>query len=179
MRTSVRVIAATNRNLEQLIARDEFREDLYYRLSVVPIRVPPLRERREDIGPLSEYFLADFCSRNNFHTRTLEENTLNALEGYRWPGNVRELRNTVERMAILAPGDRITVDSIPVEIRQANSVDDRSGLKETRESAERLRIMEALEASNWSVAGAARSLGIGRTNLHKRMKVLGVERRSR
>ena len=179
VRTSVRVIAATNRNLEQLIARDEFREDLYYRLSVVPIRVPPLRERREDIGPLSEYFLADFCSRNNFHTRTLEEDTLNALEGYRWPGNVRELRNTVERMAILAPGDRITVDSIPVEIRQANSVDDRSGLKETRESAERLRIMEALEASNWSVAGAARSLGIGRTNLHKRMKALGVERRSR
>ena len=82
-------------------------------------------------------------------------------------------------MAILAPGDRITLDSIPVEIRQPSSAGDRSGLKETRDSAERLRIMEALETSDWSVAGAARALGIGRTNLHKRMKALGVERKSR
>ena len=83
VRTSVRVIAATNRSLEQLIGRDEFREDLYYRLSVVPIRVPPLRERREDIRPLVEYFLEDFCARNNFPARTLGDDTLAALEGYR------------------------------------------------------------------------------------------------
>ncbi len=179
VRTSVRVIAATNRNLEQLIGRDEFREDLYYRLSVVPIRVPPLRERREDIRAVAEYFLADFCMRNNFHLRTLADDALAVLEGYRWPGNVRELRNIIERMAILAPGDRIGVDSIPVEIRQSDPAGDLSGLKEIREAAERLRIMEALETSDWSVAAAARTLGIGRTNLHKRMKALGVERKSR
>ena len=177
VRTTVRVIAATNRNLEELIGRDEFREDLFYRLSVVPIRVPPLRERREDIRPLVEYFFEDFCSRNNFHLRTLENDPLAVLEGYRWPGNIRELRNIIERMAILAPGDRIGVDSIPVEVRQPNSAGDASGLKETREVAERLRIMEALESSDWSVAAAARSLGVGRTNLHKRMKALGVERK--
>ncbi len=177
VRTTVRVIAATNRNLEELIGRDEFREDLFYRLSGVPIRVPPLRERREDIRPLVEYFFEDFCSRNNFHLRTLEDDALAVLEGYRWPGNIRELRNIIERMAILAPGDRIGVDSIPVEVRQPNSAGDASGLKETREVAERLRIMEALVSSDWSVAAAARSLGVGRTNLHKRMKALGVERK--
>ena len=177
VRTSVRVIAATNRNLEELIGRDEFREDLYYRLSVVPIRVPLLRERREDIRLLVEYFLKDFCSRNNFHLRTLDDDALAALEGYRWPGNIRELRNIIERMAILAPGERIGVDSIPVEVGQPNSAGYSSGLKETRELAERLRIMEALESSDWSVAAAARSLGVGRTNLHKRMKAPGVERK--
>ncbi len=179
VRTSVRVIAATNRDLSQLIGRDEFREDLYYRLSVVPIRVPPLREHREDIRALATYFLEDFCARNNFRALTIADDAIAALEDYGWPGNIRELRNTVERMAILAPGNPIAIDSVPVEIRQPSTSGPRSGLKETRESAERFRIVEALETSDWSVAGAARALGIGRTNLHKRMKTLGVERKSR
>ena len=179
VRTSVRVIAATNRDLSLLIGRDEFREDLYYRLSVVPIRVPPLRERREDIRTLAAYFLEDFCTRNNFRALTIADDVIGALEDHGWPGNIRELRNTVERMAILAPGNPIAIDSVPVEIRQPSTSGPRSGLKETRESAERFRIVEALETSDWSVAGAARALGIGRTNLHKRMKALGVERKSR
>lgn len=179
VRTAVRVIAATNRNLEGLIERDEFREDLYYRLSVVPIRVPALRERREDIRALAEYFIEDFCARNNFRARTIADDALSVLEDYRWPGNVRELRNTIERMTILATGDPIAADSIPAEIRQSSSTGRPSGLKETRESAERLRIVEALETSDWSVAAAARALGIERTNLHKRMKALGVERKPR
>src|SRR5206468_9711250 len=97
IRASVRVVSATNRGLPALVAQTRFREDLYYRLSVVPIRVPALRERREDIRALAEYFLADFCNRTNFRARKLVDGVFRVLEGYAWPGNARELRNTVER----------------------------------------------------------------------------------
>ena len=117
IRVSVRVISATNRRLDELIADGKFRQDLFYRLSVVPIRVPALRERREDVRELAAYFLAEFCARNNFRPRSMDDDVVPFLERYDWPGNVRELRNTVERMAILSSGNRITVDSIPMEIR--------------------------------------------------------------
>ena len=105
--------------LDELIADGKFREDLFYRLSVVPIRVPALRERLQDVRDLAAYFLAEFCTRNNFRPKAIDEDVLQMLERHHWPGNVRELRNTVERMAILSPEDRITVDSIPLEIRVA------------------------------------------------------------
>src|SRR5206468_5508308 len=117
IRASVRVVSATNRDLTALVAQNRFREDLYYRLSVVPIRVPALRERREDIRSLVEYFLADFCNRNNFKPKQIDDGAIQILEEYPWPGNARELRNTVERMAILSPGDRLDVEAIPLEIR--------------------------------------------------------------
>jgi two-component system nitrogen regulation response regulator NtrX len=117
IRVTVRVISATNRRLDELIADGKFRQDLFYRLSVVPIRVPALRERREDVRDLVAYFLAEFCARNNFKPKTIDDEVLPVLERYDWPGNVRELRNAVERMAILTPGNRITVDSVPLEIR--------------------------------------------------------------
>src|SRR5665213_3224679 len=101
IRVSVRVIAATNHDLSEMVSQQKFREDLYYRLCVVPVRVPSLRERREDIGALAEYFLGEFCARNNFKPKRLAESALEAFEDYGWPGNIRELRNTVERMAIL------------------------------------------------------------------------------
>src|SRR4029453_16010512 len=117
IRVSVRVIAATNRQLDELVTLSRFRGDLYYRLSVVPIRVPALRERLQDVRELATYFLAEFCARNNFRSRVIDEEVLQILERHSWPGNVRELKNLVERMAILTPDDRITVEPIPLEIR--------------------------------------------------------------
>ncbi len=101
IRVAVRVLSATNRNLTDLAAQQKFREDLYYRLCVVPIRVPALRERPQDIAAMADYFLDDFCTRNNFHTKKIADETYEILESYSWPGNARELRNIVERMAIL------------------------------------------------------------------------------
>jgi two-component system nitrogen regulation response regulator NtrX len=176
IRVNVRVIAATNRDLAQMAAQGTFREDLYYRLSVVPIRVPALRDRVHDIPALAEYALAEFCSRNNFKAKRFDPAVLDALAGYRWPGNVRELRNTVERMAILASGDVLTMDAIPSEIRIQPESASRSVLHETRETAERERIRKALEDTDWNVSAAARILNIERTNLHKRMRSLGLER---
>src|SRR5690242_2933066 len=157
IRVSVRVISATNRDLAGMVAQERFREDLYYRLSVVPIRVPALRERPHDIKLLSEYFLDDFCARNNFKPKTLDEAVIPMLESYSWPGNARELRNVIERMAILTPGERLTRDSIPVEVRVQREAGPKSTIQEARESAEREHILRALEESNWNVSGAART----------------------
>jgi two-component system, NtrC family, nitrogen regulation response regulator NtrX len=175
VRVSVRVIAATHRRLEQMVAEGTFRHDLFYRLSVVPIRVPALRERREDVRELADYFLGDFCTRNNFRAKTLDDDALEVLERYAWPGNVRELRNAIERMAILTAGERITPASIPVEIR-APSAPAPTGLHEVRDAAERECIVEALDRTNWNVSGAARLLGVERTSLHKRIRALGLSR---
>ncbi|HYK59410.1 MAG TPA: sigma-54 dependent transcriptional regulator [Bryobacteraceae bacterium] len=176
IRVSVRVIAATNRDLWDMVTQEKFREDLYYRLCVVPVRVPSLRERRDDIRPLADYFLADFCARNNFRARAFEPQALEALEQYSWPGNIRELRNVVERMAILSRGDVLEAASVPLEIRVPKNHAARGNLRETRESAEREHILRALEEAEWNVSGAARALGMERTNLHKRIKALGIGR---
>jgi two-component system, NtrC family, nitrogen regulation response regulator NtrX len=172
-RVSVRVISATNRDLETLVAEGRFRRDLFYRLSVVPLRVPPLRERIHDLGELASYFLADHCARNNFRPKSLDDDVVNALSRYDWPGNVRELRNAIERMAILTPGDRLTVSSIPLEIRTPKG-QPASSLHAIRDAAERDRIVKALEQANGNVSSAARALGIERTHLHKRLRALGI-----
>ncbi len=176
IRVAVRVLSATNRDLVRMAAQQRFREDLYYRLCVVPIRVPPLRERSEDIGPLAEYFLDEFCARNNFRPKTIDGSVIGALEQYRWPGNARELRNAIERMAILTPGERIGPDSVPVEIRFPDHDASLSTVQETRMAAEREVILRALEETGWNVSRAARALGMERTNLHKRMRALGIDR---
>jgi two-component system, NtrC family, nitrogen regulation response regulator NtrX len=173
---SVRVVSATNRDLSGMVLQEKFREDLYYRLSVVPIRVPALRERPHDIRLLVDYFLEDFCSRNNFKRKVLDEAVVPMLESYGWPGNARELRNVVERMAILTQGERIGRDSIPVEIRVQRETGPKSTIQEARESAEREHILRALEETSWNVSGAARVLGMERTNLHKRIRALGLSR---
>jgi Response regulator containing CheY-like receiver, AAA-type ATPase, and DNA-binding domains len=173
---SVRVLSATNRDLSVLVQQEKFREDLYYRLSVVPIRVPALRERPQDLRPLAQYFLEEFCARNNFKSKTLDDAVFAVFENYAWPGNARELKNAIERMAILTQGDRLTVDSVPVEIRVPKDVGARSSVQDARESAERDHILRALEETNWNVSGAARALGMDRTNLHKRIRTLGLVR---
>ncbi|MBV9503889.1 MAG: sigma-54-dependent Fis family transcriptional regulator [Acidobacteriia bacterium] len=176
IKVNVRVISATNRDLGAMVAQEKFREDLFYRLSVVPVRVPALRERPQDIRALAEYFLEDFCARNNFRPKTLDGEVLPLLEAYNWPGNARELRNVVERMAILSPGERLTRESIPVEIRVQREAGPKSTIQEARESAEREHILRALEESKWNVSSAARALGMERTNLHKRIRALGLSR---
>mgnify|MGYP000094316042 CR=1 FL=1 len=176
IRVTVRVVSATNRDLNELVARRQFREDLYYRLSVVPLRVPPLRERPEDVRPLAEYFLDDFCARNNFKPKLFGEGVFEVLEKYHWPGNARELRNVVERMAILSPGPRLELDSVPMEVRSGGAAP-AAGLRQARDAAERQVLQRALDDNNWNVAAAARSLGMERTNLHKRIRALGLERK--
>ena len=173
-RVAVRVIAATNRHLEQLVSERHFREDLYYRLSVVPIRMPSLRERLDDLPDLVEHFLAEFCSRNNVRPKQIAPDVVPVLARYHWPGNVRELRNVVERMTILTPGDAIGVESIPLEIRSRTRA--AGALQDVRDSAERDRIRQALDQTNWNVSGAARLLGTERTSLHKRIRTLGLKR---
>jgi two-component system nitrogen regulation response regulator NtrX len=175
IRVSARIVSATNRRLDDLVAAGDFREDLYYRLSGFPIRLPALRERLADIGELVPYFLAEFCSRNNFRPRTMDRDVLDVLARHHWPGNVRELRNVVERMAIVASGDRITVDTVPAEVRMPPAARP-AGLQEVRAAAERDRIRRALEETDWNVAGAARLLGTERTALHKRIRALGISR---
>ena len=178
IRVNVRVVSATNRDLQDMVADQKFREDLYYRLCVFPIRVPCLRERPSDIRALADYFLDDFCRRNGFKPRTLSADTSDALTRYYWPGNIRELRNAVERMAILSTGsgDLIDIETVPVEIRMHRPNAATSNLREARDSAERDHILKALEETGWNVSSAARTLGMERTNLHKRIKSLGLRR---
>jgi two-component system nitrogen regulation response regulator NtrX len=176
IRISTRIISATNRRLDELVSAGKFREDLYYRLRVVPIRVPALRERLEDIAELVPYFLSEFCARNNFRPRAIDAEAIAVLERYAWPGNVRELRNVVERMAILTTDDRITLDAIPLEVRSAQTSRTVTGLQEVRDAAERDRIKQALDQTDWNVTAAARLLDTERTALHKRIRALGLKR---
>jgi DNA-binding NtrC family response regulator len=175
IRVDVRVVAATHRNLEEEVKAGKFREDLFYRLQVMPVMLPALRERRGDIPLLVNYYIDRYNREFRKRVRGVSPDGLALLEQYRWPGNVRELRNAIERMAILTPGHQITVESIPLEIRMPQSPRT-SDLHEVRDSAEREKILQALGQTNWNVAGAARLLGIERTNLHKRMRALKVSR---
>ena len=125
---------------------------------------------------LAEYFLEEFCARNNFRAKKMDDTVFPVLEAYAWPGNARELRNVVERMAILTAGERLSRESIPVEVRVLRETSAKSTIQEARESAEREHIMRALEETNWNVSGAARALGMERTNLHKRIRALGLSR---
>ena len=142
----------------------------------MPIRVPALRERRQDIAELVPYFLSEFCARNNFRPRTIDADAIALLERHAWPGNVRELRNVVERMAILTPGERITADAIPLEVRSGQAPRSTTGLQDVRDSAERERIRQALDQTDWNVSAAARLLETERTALHKRIRTLGLKR---
>jgi two-component system, NtrC family, nitrogen regulation response regulator NtrX len=122
------------------------------------------------------YFLSEFCARNNFRPRAIDAETMALLERYAWPGNVRELRNVVERMAILTIGDRITADAIPLEVRSGHAPRPATGLQEVRDNAERDRIRQALDQTDWNVTAAARLLETERTALHKRIRTLGLKR---
>ena len=187
----VRVLAATNKDLEREVNEGRFREDLYFRLNVVPIESPPLRERKSDVPLLAKGFLRDFCAENGARCKPIDDEVLQALADRPWPGNVRELRNVVERMAILS-GDRITMDDLPAEgvlsrgrrDSQAPSdlpppVDEhgeRLTLREYRGRAEKEYILQTLDEVGWNISRAATILGVERTNLHKKMRSYGIRR---
>jgi two-component system, NtrC family, nitrogen regulation response regulator NtrX len=176
LRVQVRIVSATNRDLKLAIQQGAFREDLFYRLAGMPIRLPALRERPEDIGPLAVHFLQQFCSRNRRKPLQLEDEVLAQLSAHSWPGNARELKNTVERLAILAAGQTISSADLPVELRESPVQPSAEPLKEVRHRAERDSLISALEKHQWNVSSAAESLRLERTHLHKRMKALGIQR---
>ncbi|MDY0000088.1 MAG: sigma-54 dependent transcriptional regulator [Polyangia bacterium] len=180
----VRVVAATNQALEELVAAGRFREDLYFRLNVVPIRSPALRERASDIPMLVEHFVGHFCRENDFRPKRVAPEVLHVLSGYRWPGNVRELKNLCERLVILS-GQAITVDDLPPEVSGAAELSlapqayGHLGLKEFKDEMERAFILQRLKDNNWNISRTAASLGIERTNLHKKLKAYDIQRQER
>jgi formate hydrogenlyase transcriptional activator len=170
----VRLVAATNQNLEEMVAARTFRSDLYYRLRVFPLHMPPLRERQEDIPALVRYFVEKHARRMNRTVETIPSETLDLLVRYPWPGNIRELENLIERAVIVSPGPILRV---PLgELRPASEP---VGESLTLHAAERDHILKALEATNWVLAGprgAAARLGMKRTTLQSKMRKLGVVR---
>ena len=181
----VRVIAASNKNLEEEIQKGTFREDLFYRLNVIPFEVPPLRERREDIPILANHFLRLFSEEYGRREKSLSPEAMQLLLQHPWPGNVRELRNVIERMVIMVPQDTIRHFDVAPSLRArpgavpeapTEAEGDWDGtLREARERFERQYILRRLGEANWNITRTAERLGIERSNLHRKLKAYGIE----
>ncbi|MEW6323976.1 MAG: sigma 54-interacting transcriptional regulator [Nitrospirota bacterium] len=183
LRVDVRIIAATNRNLQQALQSGAFREDLYYRLNVVTITMPPLRERPEDIPPLARHFTERFCRDVKRAALTIDASAMAILQSYAWPGNVRELQNVMERAVVLCRGPVMTAADFPIEIRNlppspressARDAGDSLAMAEATANFKRALIRRAIEKSGGNQAVAARALGLQRSNLARLMKSLGL-----
>src|SRR5580700_10542205 len=178
IRVDVRVVAATNQDLEQLVSKKLFRVDLFYRLNVIPIDLPPLRERVLDIRPLTEFFVAKFAASLNKPIDLIPDDVMTVLEAHDWPGNIRELQNFIERAVLFSPG---SVLRLPLGLRQ--TAPERSdATARTLADADREHILETLEQANWLIGGqdgAANRLGLPRTTLIYKMRKLGIEVRRR
>jgi len=174
IRTDVRIIAATNRDLEEAVRKGNFRQDLYFRLNVFPLTLPPLRERKEDIPLLVNHFIRKYSNKTGREIKGYSERVIHNLTGYSWPGNVRELENIIERAVVLSSGNRLVPGSwMPGDKKNI------SGRIRTLKENEKHHIMKALEATHWKVSGengAASLLGMNRTTLEARMKKLGISR---
>jgi transcriptional regulator with GAF, ATPase, and Fis domain len=174
-RVNVRLVAATHRDLTEMVRRNEFRSDLYYRLNVFPIQLPPLRDRRQDIGPLIQHFVDSFSCRMGKQIEHIPEETLNAFMSYSWPGNIRELQNLIERAVILSD-DGVLPNTVPRAHTEVVTSASKSG---TLKDVDRALIVETLEASGGMISGprgAAERLGLKRTTLYAKMKKLGIKR---
>ena len=175
----VRLVAATNRDLNKMVAEGKFRDDLFYRLSVVTVNLPPLRERRDDVPLLFTTFNRQYSEENNMPVREITQEAVNLLMAYDWPGNVRELRNAVEQMVVLARGDRLTVRDIPAAIRSGADLTKisvvRPGLTMTVEEAERQLIIQALKETGSNRTKAADKIGMSRRTLHRKLKRYRLE----
>ncbi|HEC31401.1 MAG TPA: sigma-54-dependent Fis family transcriptional regulator, partial [Deltaproteobacteria bacterium] len=178
----VRIIAATNKNLKKEIEEGRFREDLFYRLNVIPIKVPPLRERLEDIPLLVEDFLDELARESGLGRKKITEDAISILQQYHWPGNVRELRNLIERLVILTPGETIDKQQllrlfdaeIPDSNKKLSNIYELENLREARAYFEREFIRRKLEKNNWNISLTAQKIGIERTHLHRKMKAYGL-----
>jgi two-component system nitrogen regulation response regulator NtrX len=182
IKVDVRVIAATNKNLEEEIEKGHFREDLYFRLAVIPIHVPSLRERSGDIPHLVRHYLDFFSRENNTRPKKITQAAIDALERYRWKGNIRELRNTVERLVIMTPGDAIDVGDLPASVRtpagepprgMGAAVPDASAagtLREFKDNAERAYLVAKLRENGWNISRTAEVIATPRSNLYKKLE---------
>jgi formate hydrogenlyase transcriptional activator len=178
IRVNVRVLAATNRDLDRMVEEQRFRSDLYYRLKVFPITVPPLRDRAEDIPLLVRHFVQKLALRMKKRIETIPSEAMKALQAYHWPGNVRELENFIERAVILTQGPDLFVSLAELKRPSAPTTNSRPT---TLEQAEREHILKALRESEWIVGGptgAAARLGMKRTSLQFKMQKLGISRPS-
>ena len=181
IKVDVRVVAASNKDLEREVKTGSFRLDLFHRLNVVPIHLPPLRDRKSDIPLLAEHFLSGFSGAEGRRTPALSQEAIGFLKDYAWPGNVRELRNVMERIAILFPGIEVAAshlsEALPKPRSDAPAAGDESEiLKDTVREAERQAILAALEKNKWHMTRAAKELGIERSHLYKKMKAHGISR---
>ncbi|HET7747439.1 MAG TPA: sigma-54 dependent transcriptional regulator [Vicinamibacteria bacterium] len=180
----VRVIAATNKNLEEAIGRGEFREDLFFRLSVIPIHVPPLRERPEDVPALVRHFVKQFSAENNFRPKAFTPAAIDALKRHPWRGNVRELKNTVERLLIMVEGDQIKPEHLSDVLRRSAAPPDGAGgaatgeapgtLQDFKAATERAFLVQKLRESRWNISATAQAIGTPRSNLYKKLEQYGI-----
>jgi two-component system, NtrC family, nitrogen regulation response regulator NtrX len=199
IKVDVRVIAATNKNLEDAIQRGEFREDLFFRLNVIPMLVPPLRERREDIPSLVQHFARSIADEHNMKPKRFDAPAMDALTRYRWRGNIRELRNTIERLMIMSASDVVHTDDLPAEIRSSDAgprpIADLapaataptsepaaampgSGagtLREFKDAAERAYLVQKLRENNWNISKTAEVIDTPRSNLYKKLEQYGIK----
>jgi transcriptional regulator with PAS, ATPase and Fis domain len=180
-KVNVRMILATNQDLEELVKKGQFREDLYYRINVISVTQPPLRERLGDIPMLIEHYLHHFNEQTGKQVTGFDETAMQLLRRYSWPGNVRELVNVVERSVVLARGKVVSAADLPECVRrdensvQAYAVQSAGGLKTALAVPEKQIILDALEANGWNRQNTARTLGINRTTLYKKMKKYDIE----
>src|SRR5580765_919344 len=200
IKVDVRIIAATNKNLEEEIEKGHFREDLYFRLAVIPIQVPPLRERPEDVALLVRHYMEYFSRENNVRPKRMSQAALDALGRYRWKGNIRELRNTVERLNIMTSGDVIDLPDLPESVRSpaawsqgssgggsglaapkpgAEGGDAKAGtLREFKENAERMFLVGKLRENGWNISKTAEVIGTPRSNLYKKLEQYQISQES-
>ena len=175
----VRIIAATNKNLEEEITKGNFREDLYYRLNVIPIYIPPLRKRKEDISLLIEYFLSKLQNNNELRIKSFDPDALEVLKNFPWPGNIRQLKNIIDRINILNPSDVVTREFVSSILEGKTQIDidsyNDADLKSLRESYEKEIIISRLKKFNFNITKTAQSLDIERTNLYKKLKRYGIQ----
>jgi two-component system, NtrC family, nitrogen regulation response regulator NtrX len=203
IKVDVRVIAATNKNLEEAIDRGEFREDLYFRLNVIPIVVPPLRDRRDDIPRLVQHFAKRTAEEHNLKPKRFEPAAMDVLSRYRWRGNIRELRNTIERLMIMTPADSVRVEDLPSDIRNTESsvaprtpaaaasnetastgappkADPQAAgaagtLREFKDASERAYLVQKLRENNWNISKTAEIIDTPRSNLYKKLEQYGIK----
>jgi two-component system, NtrC family, nitrogen regulation response regulator NtrX len=185
IKVDVRVIAATNKNLEDEIEKGTFREDLYFRLAVIPVYVPPLRERKDDIPLLVRHFADLFARDNNFRPKRVTPAAMDVLQRYRWKGNIRELRNTVERLIIMTPADSIDLADLPESIRvdgptrgPDNEMVKAGTLREHKEVSERAFLVQKLRETGWNISKTAELIDTPRSNLYKKLEQYNIKQES-
>ncbi len=173
----VRVIAASNKSLEKEIQEGHFREDLYYRLNVIPFHVPPLRERREDLPILAKSFVEEFCAESGARRKQIAPRAMSRLQSYAWPGNVRELRNLMERLVLMTPGPKIRAEDLPPDLGDREQREDLEGitLGEARKDFEREFLIARLRENDWNISRTAEGIGIARESLSRKVRSLEIK----